>query len=198
MYWYEEDVKQLEKRSQQLTYEPETLFYGSSSIRLWETLYSDFADLKPVNLGFGGSTLAACVWFFKRIMLTYSPKRLVVYAGDNDLGDGRTPEEVFIFFKQLMVEVNRRFGNIQCYYISLKPSINRRNIIDRFKYTNNLIETEIVKSSDNWHFINIFSHMVDAGDYPKGRYFVNDGLHLSKEGYELWKQVVAEQLYRHH
>lgn len=69
-------------------------FYGSSSIRLWATLASDFPGLSVVNLGFGGATLAACVYFFERLVLPCSPASLVLYAGDNDLGDGRRPEDV--------------------------------------------------------------------------------------------------------
>src|ERR1700761_6083780 len=99
MFWYEEDVKALENKSLALAANAETLFYGSSSIRLWVTLDKDFEGYQPVNLGFGGSTLAACVWFFERIMAPYHPKRLIIYAGDNDLGDGRHPGEVFIFFQ---------------------------------------------------------------------------------------------------
>ncbi len=114
MYWYEDDVKRLEKDSLKIAYKAETIFYGSSSVRLWAGLYNDFNGLQPVNLGFGGSTLAACVWFFERVMFNYNPKRLIIYAGDNDLGDGRHPEEVFIFFQQLTVKAALRFGNIPC------------------------------------------------------------------------------------
>ncbi|MEO6149861.1 MAG: hypothetical protein ABIP28_06855 [Mucilaginibacter sp.] len=31
----------------------------------------------------------------------FQPERLIFYAGDNDLGDGRHPEEVFIFSRNL-------------------------------------------------------------------------------------------------
>jgi len=194
MYWYEDDIKQLEKAGTIKDYEPETVFYGSSSIRLWLSLKNDLNDLKPVNLGFGGSTLAACVWFFERVMTPYQPKRLVIYAGDNDLGDGRHPEEVFIFFQQLVAKAHHRFGDLPCYYVSLKPSISRYNIIDKFKYANNLIETEIVKNTNNWKFINVYKQMVDAQGYPKKEYFVEDGLHLSYEGYQLWTQIINENI----
>jgi lysophospholipase L1-like esterase len=198
MYWYEDEVKRLEKEGLNIGYKPETIFYGSSSIRLWTSLYNDFQDLKPVNLGFGGSTLAACVWFFERLLTPYQPKRLVVYAGDNDLGDGRSPEEVFIFFQQLVVEANKTFGNIPCYFVSMKPSISRFNIIDQFKFANNLIETEIIKHDNNWHFINIFKEMIDAGGRPKNQYYVGDGLHLSPEGYQVWKQAINDQVSINH
>ena len=113
MYWYEEDVRRLEANRVNEEYDPEVIFYGSSSIRLWNSLYLDFPDRKVTNLGFGGSTLAACVWFFERILMDYQPKIFVVYAGDNDLGDGRNPEEIFIFFQQLMVKASKQFGPIR-------------------------------------------------------------------------------------
>ncbi|MEO7216445.1 GDSL-type esterase/lipase family protein [Mucilaginibacter sp.] len=194
MYWYEDEVKRLEKDSLKLAQNAETIFYGSSSIRLWTSLYNDLKDLKPVNLGFGGSTLAACVWFFDRVMVNYKPKRLVVYAGDNDLGDGRCPEEVFIFFQQLVTKANQRFGDIPCYFISLKPSIARWGMADQFKYTNNLIENQIIKDGDNWQFIDVFKKMLDANGYPQKVFFTGDALHLSPAGYELWSQVVKNKI----
>ena len=110
MLWYEDEVQRVEKEKGNLAYEPKMLFYGSSSIRLWDSLYEDFREYKPVNLGFGGSTLAACVWFFDRLVGGYHPESMIVYAGDNDLGDGRHPEEVFIFFRQLVACARERFG----------------------------------------------------------------------------------------
>jgi lysophospholipase L1-like esterase len=190
MYWYEDEVKHLERESLKTGYEPETIFYGSSSIRMWTTLYQDFSHLKPVNLGFGGSTLAACVWFFDRLMMPFNPKRLIVYAGDNDLGDGRSPEEVFLFFQDLMVKVRDRFGDIPCYYVSLKPSLARWSMADQFKYANNLIESEIIKQDNNWRFINIFQAMLNSSGQPKGEYYVGDGLHLSPKGYEVWREAI--------
>jgi lysophospholipase L1-like esterase len=198
MYWYEDEVKRLEKDGLNLNYTPETLFYGSSSIRLWTSLYNDFSDIKPVNLGFGGSTLAACVWFFERIMAPYQPKRLIIYAGDNDLGDGRHPEEVFIFFQELAVKINLRFGNLPCYYVSLKPSITRWHIANVYRFTNSLIENEINKYNNNWHFIDVFSKMLDAGGRPNPIFFVNDGLHLSEQGYRLWKDIINNSIDSNH
>jgi lysophospholipase L1-like esterase len=194
MYWYEDEVKRLEKDSLSLGYAPETLFYGSSSFRLWDTLCKDLAPLKPVNLGFGGSTLAACVWFFDRVMMLYQPKRLVIYAGDNDLGDGRSPEEVFLFFQELMAKTNARFGNIPCYYVSLKPSIARWHMADQFKYANSLIETEIIKHNNNWQFINIFNAMLDENGAPNKLYYGEDGLHLTLQGYEVWTQIIGSSI----
>ncbi|TAF46543.1 MAG: GDSL family lipase [Sphingobacteriales bacterium] len=194
MIWYEEEVKALEIKNKQLATLPQTIFYGSSSIRLWDTLEQDFKDIRPLNLGFGGSTLAACVWFFDRLVANYKPHRMVVYAGDNDIGDGKKPEEVFMFFKQLVAQANKQLGNIPFYFISIKPSISRWELIDKIKYTNTLIENEINKLYPNWHFINIYDNMLDANGYPEKKYFDTDGLHLSTEGYKLWKKIVSNAI----
>ena len=195
MIWYEEEVKRVEKELAELPYTPETIFYGSSSITLWKTLYSDFEEYKPVNLGFGGSTMSACVWFFDRIMLpVHSAKRIIIYAGDNDLGDGREPQEVYLFHRQLMSEIRGKFGNIPCYYISIKPSLQRWNIIDRIKETNELIRNE-TKTDPYQRYIDIFSDMLNYQAFPRTSLFDPDGLHLSPKGYTLWKEKVLEEVF---
>jgi lysophospholipase L1-like esterase len=153
---------------------------------------------KPVNLGFGGSTLAACVWFFERMFKHIHPTSIIIYAGDNDLGDGRHPEEVLIFFQQLVAYIRKRYDDIPCYYISIKPSHSRWNLIESIKYTNYLIENEIVRINDNWTFINIFGRMLDKTGYPKREYFEADELHLSPLGYDLWKQIVLARISHTH
>lgn len=194
MFWYEDEVKRVIQELKSCCYKPETIFYGSSSIRLWNTLYEDFSDLKPVNLGFGGSTMAACVWFFERIFSQVKdPRSLIIYAGDNDLGDGRHPEEVFIFHQQLTQKIKFHFNEIPCYFISIKPSLKRWHLNDQIKFTNHLIKTDIERQNGNFHFVDIYDKMLDANNYPDWKYFEEDGLHLSTHGYSLWKQVLLTQ-----
>src|SRR5437016_3738342 len=47
------------------------VFIGSSSIRLWKTLASDFSDWPVINRGFGGSEMADSVYFADRIIVPY-------------------------------------------------------------------------------------------------------------------------------
>jgi lysophospholipase L1-like esterase len=194
MVWYENDVKKLEALQGTLTYNAETIFYGSSSIRLWTTLYDDFFPWRPVNLGFGGATLAACVWFFDRIMKPYAPRHIVCYAGDNDLGDGRTAEEVFLFFKQLLCEIEHHSPGVPVTFISIKPSISRWNLAHGIRYANQLIQKEMEARGGKYYFVNIFDRMLDANGHPIRELFDADGLHLSPKGYALWKEVLLQHL----
>jgi lysophospholipase L1-like esterase len=194
MIWYEHEVQRLEQERAVLEYDPKMIFYGSSSIRLWDTLSEDFKEYQPVNLGFGGSTLAACVWFYDRLMTHYRPNSMIVYAGDNDLGDGRHPEEVLIFFQQLVARTRQHFGDIPLAFISIKPSITRWNIVDSIRYTNSLIEKEIVQQGNRLHYIDIYHKMTDNAGYPKREFLDPDGLHISTKGYALWKDIIRQQL----
>ncbi len=93
MPFYEEEVQYLETNINKLpSREDQVVFYGSSSIRLWPN-FQDCFPWKTINLGFGGSTIAACAWFMPRLLFRFKPKGLVIYAGDNDLATGRLPEE---------------------------------------------------------------------------------------------------------
>lgn len=194
MIWYEEEVQRIEQEKSKLRYQPKTIFYGSSSIRLWDGLYEDFKDFYPVNLGFGGSTLAACVWFFDRVMTSYQPEHLVVYAGDNDLGDGRNPEEVCISFQQLMAYTQRTFPEVTFSYISVKPSIKRRNLESQICYTNHLIKRQIEKCGPNYYFVNVYDKMVDGAGNPRADLYEWDGLHLNSKGYDIWKEVILTHI----
>jgi lysophospholipase L1-like esterase len=190
MIWYENDIKKLETLKGTLPYTPETILYGSSSIRLWEGMYEDLKPLRPINLGFGGSTLAACVWFFDRVMEPYAPKHFVCYAGENDLGDGRTPEEVCLFFRQFQACLQKRFPEVPLTFISIKPTIARWNLEKQVRYTNQLLKQEIEKNNGNQYYLDIFDHMLGANGQPVKEFFEADGIHLTRKGYLIWKEVL--------
>src|ERR1700722_14882244 len=104
MQWYEPEVQALEVARKTVNGNRPPVFYGSSSIRLWNTLAEDF-DPPVLNLGVGGSTLEACDHFFDRLVPPVHPRSLLLYAGDNDLGDGRSVEQVFGSFLSLVGKV---------------------------------------------------------------------------------------------
>jgi lysophospholipase L1-like esterase len=189
MEWYEAEVREMERaHSRRLQGVRPPVFYGSSSFRLWTTLADDF-DPRVLNLGFGGSTLAACDHFFARLIPPVNPRSLLLYAGDNDLGDGRDPESILGSFRSLADKVERSLGAIPLGFVSVKPSPARYSIIDRIRRLNALILQEI-KLRPCAYYVDVFGAMLDETGKPRGLYFLEDGLHLSHEGYRLWSQLL--------
>ncbi len=189
MDWFESEVQVLERTTvSQASGNRPPVFYGSSSIRLWDTLAEDF-DRAVLNLGFGGSTLEACDYFFARLVWPLRPRSLVVYAGDNDLGDGRTVEGVLRSFHSLADKVAASLGAIPFGFVSVKPSPARYGICDRIRRLNDLVRGE-VESRPSGYYVDVFSAMVDKTGKPRTEFFLEDGLHLSREGYRLWGRVL--------
>jgi lysophospholipase L1-like esterase len=190
MFWYEDEVHQLEKKVRSTAeVTNRTVFYGSSSIRLWKTLAHDFPEKQVLNIGFGGSTLAACSWFFERLLVPAQPRAVVFYAGDNDLSDGRHPEEVYLFFCALTSKMQHHMPEVPFTFVAIKPSPARWHIIDRIRFANELIRKKI-ESMPGYHFVDVYTPMLEAGGRPRWELFENDGLHLSPKGYALWQEIL--------
>ncbi|WP_010135229.1 GDSL-type esterase/lipase family protein [Ochrovirga pacifica] len=193
MFWYHEELNRLEEEKKELAYIPETIFYGSSSFNLWDDLEALFQEYKPINLAFGGSTLAACSWFYKKNFKGLKPKHVLIYAGDNDLGEGRHPEEVVLFFKTLLTQIREDYGNIPVTFVSIKPSPSRWHLAGSIRYTNSNIK-ELVKKDENLHYLNIFDATLDESGKPNPLYFMEDRLHLNKIGYKIWYDIISKHL----
>ena len=187
--WYEGEVAALAQRTSAVPDQP-VAFYGSSSIRLWDTLADDFAPTPVVNLGFGGSTLAACAYYFERLVLPVKPRSLIFYAGDNDLGDGQLPDAVLRSFDALWAKVQHELPGVPFGCISVKPSVQRWGIIDRIRAVNNGIRTRLA-DQPNALYLDVFTPMLSDSGKARPELFAADGLHLSRDGYRIWWQVIS-------
>lgn len=168
------------------------LFVGSSSIRLWETLAADFPGVAVINRGFGGSELRDSTYYADRIVIAYAPRQIVMYAGENDLQAGRTPQQVAADFRTFVLRVRRDLPKVRIAYISNKPSPSRVVLLQQQRQANALIEQESARLSVD--FIDVFSAMLDAQGQPRAELFVEDRLHMNAAGYALWRQRVAPYL----
>lgn len=168
------------------------LFVGSSSIRLWELAHS-WPDTATVNNGFGGSTLADSIFFFDQVIAPYEPSAIVIYAGDNDIAKGLTPEEVQNDFSTLADKIEETHPDVPVVYIAIKPSQKRWDMWEKMKKANDLIAADIAERED-FRFADIAAPMLANEQPPPASWFVSDGLHLSPEGYEGWTEVVKTEI----
>jgi lysophospholipase L1-like esterase len=165
------------------------VFVGSSSIRMWQTLESDFPGLRVLNRGFGGSELSDVVRFADRIVVRYKPRVVIVYAGDNDLAAGKTPAQVSAAFQSFVAIIHRELPETRVAFVSIKPSIARLNIIDKVRQTNQLIR-DYVRTDDKLAYVDVFAPMLDASGQPRQELFLEDGLHMNAKGYAIWRDLI--------
>src|SRR6267378_4228626 len=138
---WEPEIKKFEEADRQnLPPKGAVLFIGSSSIQLWKSLADDFPGTKVINRGFGGSELADSTFYVDRIVIPYRPKIVVLYAGDNDLANGKTPQHVFEDYKAFVERVHRKLPDTRIAFISIKPSPSRASLLQSMKDANGLIK----------------------------------------------------------
>jgi len=167
------------------------VFVGSSSIRLWTDLEKQLSDTDGViNRGFGGAKLSDCTRYLDRVVLPYTPRLIVVYAGDNDLAEGREPKEVFNELVRFVERVRKSLPHTQIKYISIKPSPARVALLPKARAANNLIR-QFASAGNHLDFIDVFTPMVDAAGQPRSELFQADALHLNSAGYKLWATIIA-------
>jgi lysophospholipase L1-like esterase len=170
------------------------LFVGSSSIRLWTGLETTFPELPLVlQRGFGGARLSDCADLVFRLVLPYQPRLVVLYAGENDLAEGATPRDLLTHFMRFVQQVQSALPATRIAYMSIKPSPLRLAHMTAMREANLLIQT-FVLNDDQLDYIDVHTAMLDLDGGPRPELYVNDQLHLSTEGYRLWRQIVSVHL----
>jgi len=168
------------------------VFVGSSTIRMWDVARS-FPDLTIVNRGFGGSELSDALRYVDRIVTPYEPRLVVVYAGDNDISAGLLSEQLAVDFEHFVQRVHAKLPQTRILYIAVKPSILRWTQVYRMRTANAIIR-EFCERDDRLAFLDFDSVMLGWDEKPRRELFLEDGLHMSPLGYQIWSTVIRPYL----
>lgn len=168
-------------------------FIGSSSIRMWDTLASDFPGQPVFNRGFGGSEVRDSTWYADRIVVPYAPCKVFFYAGDNDLNSGRSAVQVRDDVVAFVQRVHRDLPKTTVAYISIKPSPSRANLLPAIIEANAMVKAALAKLP-NTGYIDIYTPMLGSDGQPRATLFREDMLHMKPEGYAIWRQALVPKV----
>lgn len=171
------------------------LFVGSSSIRMWPTAES-FPGLAVINRGFGGSHASDVNDFAERIVLKYAPRMIVFYAGDNDIAAGKPPEQVAGDFERFVDLVHAKLPNVKIIYLPIKPSLARWKLWPQIKESNALV-AKFVDGKRLLAYVDTATPMLGANGQPRPELFIQDGLHMNAQGYQIWSDLLRDKLAAH-
>jgi lysophospholipase L1-like esterase len=169
------------------------LFVGSSSIRMWQSLATDFPGLPVLNRGFGGSRMDDVLRYADRVVFKYKPRAIVLYEGDNDLQDGRTPARIAGDVAEFLSRVRTTLPLTRVVCLSVKPSPSRWNLIGQMRQTNALLQA-VVAQDTMAAYVDVFTPMLGADGRPRAELFQSDSLHITPAGYAIWTKAVAPAL----
>lgn len=170
------------------------VFTGSSSIRMWKSLEEDMAPLSVLNRGFGGSTIPEVTHYAERIIAPYEPDCIVLYGGDNDISsDAVTPERVLEDLKAYQEKVQELLPGTKTYFLSIKPSIRRKHLLNKALITNQLV-ANYSRTDSLMEYIDVASDMLEAPQKIRADIFIEDSLHMNEKGYAIWAPIVKAAL----
>ena len=170
------------------------LFIGSSSVKRWTGLAEAFPGKSILQRGIDGTEVSDMIRYSPRIITPYRPTQVVVYAGDNDIAQGKkTARDVYNGVLTLFMLVRKNLPGALFTYISIKPSPSRRQYMAVQTEANNLIKNYL-SGQRNTAFVDVYTPMLDAAGQPRPELFTADSLHMNAAGYEVWKQAIAPVL----
>lgn len=191
---WEDDIHAFEKAdAQNPPAQGAVLFGGSSSITMWTSVAQDFSQYPVINRGFGGSAIADSTQFADRIIIPCRPRLIVLYAGDNDLAGGLSPQQVEADFRGFVATIHAALPQTYITYLSIKPSPSRGHLRNEVRQANGLIEAA-TREDERLAFIDVFSIMLGANGQPRPDIFIEDELHMNRRGYELWIPLIRSHL----
>lgn len=193
---WEEDISALESKTSGLYGPGEgVVFLGSSSIRLWNTLVDDMAPIGVIQHGFGGAKLNDVIYYAQRLVNAYQPRAVVIFAGTNDIhpGASKTPEVLFASYQTLVRKIRVDRPDLPIFYIAITPSTMRWSVWPIAQATNQLIE-DWSAEDPNLYVIDTSHALMGSSGEPDSENYRRDGLHLSEQGYRIWREIIRTRL----
>jgi len=172
------------------------LFTGSSSMRMWVDLSRDFPQLNLLNRGFGGSAMSDLLYYADTIIIQCRPEKIFIYEGDNDIASGKRPVEIVQEAHRLVELIRRQLPGTMVCFISVKPSLSRWALKDTYCEFNNLL-ARFAGPLPGVYYLDVWGLMLGPDGKPRNDIYLDDGLHMNRKGYDLWKEAVGEFLESH-
>lgn len=192
---WKEDIIDLKNKSlAHKNQEKLVAFYGSSTLRMWKTMKEDLSPLNTINLAFGGSMYTDCTHFFHDVFSPLNPEMIVLYAGDNDLANGKSTVEILRDLQALVLCIEAQFPAIKLAVVSIKPSPARVGLLPEIIDANGMIKAFVERRGNL--YINAYQAMINDKGLPKHNLFLDDDLHLNSLGYDVWAAVLRKHLVR--
>ena len=159
-------------------------------MRLWKKLEKEFPDHQIVNSGFGGSQASDLLLFIDELILSYNPKKVFIYEGDNDLWSKKRPANVLDTTAEIIRRIKANNPSTQIILIAAKPSISRWKIRGKYKRLNRKME-RFTKKDAQLNYVDVWNPMLNKRKLITD-IFIEDGLHMNQKGYDIWYEAMKD------
>jgi hypothetical protein len=193
---WEREIVRLESKDETETHPRDSiLFVGSSSILRWKEINADMAPYHPIQRGYGGAKWSDVAVFAKRLISPHAFRAVVFFVGNDISGNktDKTPDEVAGLFAHVLGAVREHNKQAAVFYVAVTPTASRFDAWPAIKAANTAARA-FCQTSPNTYFIGTESVFLDDAGEPRPELFVEDALHLNRDGYVRWAAAIKSHL----
>ena len=189
-----DDIAAFEASEESVPERP-VLFYGSSSLRLWETMAEDMAPLPVLNRGYGGASLKDAAFYAERVIADHDPRAVVLFVGGDIYLRGRSPETAVLDFRRLLANIRKAKRNVPVVWVNVRPVLTWADKWPQVQELNRLV-AEVAAEDERTFVLDVNGPLTDAAGGPREDLFAEDRVHLNAKGYKRWTAEMRSGLKR--
>ncbi len=158
------------------------------SLSLWFPQESLPSDRLWLNQGISGDTSGGVV---KRLSAFSGTKPDVIYimAGINDLRRGLTDETILRNHRKMLRSLRESHPQAKIFVQSILPTRLPKIPNKRIRNINHHLA--LIAKQENAYYLNLYQWFIDFRSNLREE-LTTDGLHLSREGYEIWQSALRQ------
>ena len=172
------------------------LFAGSSSIRLWGTIKEDMFPYPIIQRGFGGAKIEDLAYYLHRIVYPLNFRAIVFFAGTNNItgsSNDMAADSIIHWINLINHQVRKKYPVVPIFWIAITPVNSRIKVMDKVFAMNKRIKA-LCDGNKNMYFIDTEKSFLGADGKPIADLFIQDQLHLNRQGYILWTSLIKGEL----
>ena len=169
---------------------------GSSSIARWNNQApAVLAPLTVIPRGFGGSVMNDVLHYLARVALTYKPRAILIYEGDNDTGSRNPiPKELILEQRaQIITKVHEELPETRIYVLSVKPSVLRWGVWSEAQAVNAGYKA-MADNDPLVYYVDVATPFLNSDGAVMDDIFVADNLHFNDLGNLIWGATIRAAL----
>lgn len=174
--------------------ESEIVFLGDSLTDLCEW-HEFFKGFTIKNRGICGDTTEGILNRLYGI-IEAKPKKLFLMIGINDINQGRTVDDIFNNYEQIVKRIKASTPKTEVLIQSLLPVNNQkflnRGVNDKVRILNAKLQELAIELS--FQYIDLFSSFLDSNQELDTQY-TTDGIHLNGQGYLIWQKIIEKHVF---
>lgn len=168
------------------------LFIGDSytSLYRWKSF---FDTVNAVNVSVDGVGVSYWINNFDKIVMPYSPKKIVICVGTNDINSNMSANELYSKYETLLGIINTKLADTKVIILSIIPSVAYWERSNEVVNANQML-SEYAENNSLVTFVDVASELFTSDkSYVKSLLYA-DRTYFNSDGYELFNRIIITAL----